>query len=44
MDGWQDLADLLGDSREVHVVAREVGVHGVVDVRHVVLDVDLLQE
>jgi hypothetical protein len=33
---------VLRDTGKVHVVAREVRVHGVVDVRDVVLDVDLL--
>eukprot|EP00982_Pelagococcus_subviridis_P004207 29098-Pelagococcus_subviridis.AAC.2 len=34
--------EVLGDAREVDVIPREVRVHGVVDVRDVVFDVDLL--
>ena len=33
---------LLGDARKIDVIASEVGVHSVIDVRHVVLDVNLL--
>ena len=34
--------NLLGDARKIDVIASKVGVHRVIDVRYVVLDVNLL--